>query len=252
MNWNALDISILGPALLAGVLVLSTHVPLGREVLKRGIIFIDLAVAQLAGLGVILASTMGWEVHGYPAQAAAFGAAIAGAIFLTWVERNLKDVQEAIIGVMFVLAATASMVLLANNPRGGDELKELLVGQILWVDMAALSPAAVMSAVVLVSWFFLRHKIHRVGFYILFSLSVTVSVQLVGVYLVFSSLIIPALPTRNMGRKGLWAAYAVGLAGYILGMLASALWDLPTGPVIVWSMAVVAVIVGLMRNRNAS
>ena len=92
MNWNALDISILGPALLAGILVLSTHVPLGREVLKRGIIFIDLAVAQLAGLGVILASTLGWEIHGYPAQAAAFTAAIAGAIFLTWVERNLKDV----------------------------------------------------------------------------------------------------------------------------------------------------------------
>lgn len=251
MNWEALDISILGPALLAGVLILSTHVPLGREVLKRGIIFIDLAVAQLAGVGVIIASIVGWEIHGLPAQAAAFGAAIAGAVALTWVERNLKDVQEAIIGVIFVLAATASILLLANNPHGGDELKELLVGQILWVDLASLGPATVMSLVVLVAWFILRHKIQRVGFYILFSLSVTVSVQLVGVYLVFSSLIIPALPTRNMGEKGLWIAYAVGLAGYVLGMLASALLDLPTGPVIVWAMAVVAVIVGLMNKRNA-
>ena len=251
MNFDLLDWTILGPAFCAGLLVLSTHVPLGQEVLKRGIIFIDLAVAQLAGLGVIIASIVGWEIHGLPAQAAAFGAAIAGAVALTWVERNLKDVQEAIIGVIFVLAATASILLLANNPHGGDELKELLVGQILWVDLASLGPAAVMSLVVLVAWFFLRHKIQRVGFYILFSLSVTVSVQLVGVYLVFSSLIIPALPTRNMGKKGLWAAYGVGLAGYLLGMLASALLDLPTGPVIVWAMAVVAVIVGLMNKRNA-
>jgi zinc/manganese transport system permease protein len=251
VNWDAIDISILGPAMLAGILVLSTHVPMGREVLKRGIIFIDLAVAQLAGLGVILAGTLGWEIHGYAAQAAAFGSAIAGAILLTWVERNLQSVQEAIIGVMFVLAATAGMLLLANNPRGGDELKDLLVGQILWVELSALGPATVLTALVLGIWVFLRGKMHRAGFYVLFALSVTVSVQLVGVYLVFSSLIIPALPTRNMGEKGLWAAYAVGLAGYVLGMLLSALMDLPTGPMIVWAMACVAVVVGFWRGRAA-
>lgn len=169
MNWHAIDLSILGPALVAGILVLSTHVPMGREVLKRGIIFVDLAVAQLAGLGVIVASTLGWEIHGYAAQAAAFGAAIAGAVLLTWVERNLQSVQEAIIGVMFVLAATASMLLLANNPRGGDELKDLLVGQILWVDMGSLVPAIVLSVLVLIAWFFMRDRIQRVGFYLLFS-----------------------------------------------------------------------------------
>jgi zinc/manganese transport system permease protein len=251
MNWHAIDLSNLGPALVAGILVLSTHVPMGREVLKRGIIFVDLAVAQLAGLGVIVASTLGWEIHGYAAQAAAFGAAIAGAVLLTWVERNLQSVQEAIIGVMFVLAATASMLLLANNPRGGDELKDLLVGQILWVDMGSLVPAIVLSVLVLIAWFFMRDRIQRVGFYLLFSLSVTVSVQLVGVYLVFSSLIIPALPTRNMGGKGLWAAYAVGLAGYVLGMVLSALMDLPTGPMIVWAMACVALVVGFWRGKAA-
>ncbi|WP_455204514.1 hypothetical protein, partial [Kaarinaea lacus] len=75
MNWEGLDIVILGPAFLAGVLVLSTHVPLGQEVLRRGIIFIDLAVAQIAGLGVIAAGSFGWDPHGWEVQLAAVTAA---------------------------------------------------------------------------------------------------------------------------------------------------------------------------------
>jgi len=247
VNWEALDLSILGPAFLAGMLVLSTHVPLGREVLGRGIIFIDLAVAQLAGLGVIVAGSLGWEVHGPAAQAAAFISAIAGAAMLTWTERILSDVQEAVIGVMFVLAATAGMLLLANNPRGGEELKDLLVGQILWVDAHTLGPAAVVSVLVLLAWSLARHRLGRAGFYVLFALSVTVSVQLVGVYLVFASLIVPALATRHQGAGGLLPAYGVGLAGYLLGMVLSALLDLPTGAVIVWSLVAVAVTYSLLR-----
>ena len=138
------------------------------------------------------------------------------------------------IGVMFVLAATAGMLLLANNPRGGEELKDLLVGQILWVDAHTLGPAAVVSVLVLLAWGLARHRLGRAGFYVLFALSVTVSVQLVGVYLVFASLIIPALATRHQGEGGLWPAYGVGLAGYLLGMVLSALLDLPTGALIVW------------------
>jgi len=93
----------------------------------------------------------------------------------------------------------------------------------------------------LLAWTVARHRLGRAGFYVLFALSVTVSVQLVGVYLVFASLIIPALPTRHLGENGVWAAYAVGVAGYVLGMVLSALLDLPTGAVIVWSLVVVAV-----------
>ena len=83
MNMDALDISILGPGFLAGLLVLATHVPLGRQVLKRGIIFIDLAVAQMAGLGVVAASVLGWDTHGIAAQIAAVSAALIGAALLT-------------------------------------------------------------------------------------------------------------------------------------------------------------------------
>src|SRR5689334_14779046 len=117
MNTGALDISILGPAFFAGILVLATHVPLGRQVLARGIIFIDLAIAQAAGLGVIIASVFGWDPHGVAAQAAAFAAAVTGALGLAWSDTRFAQMQEAIIGVFFVLCATASLILLSNNPH---------------------------------------------------------------------------------------------------------------------------------------
>src|SRR5690606_41371346 len=123
MNFAALDITILGPAFVAGLLVVATHVPLGREVLKRGIIFIDLAVAQVAGVGVIAAGMLHFE-SGWQVQLAAVTAALLGAVLLTWTERKFPDVQEALIGVLFALAAIGSILLLANNPHGGEQLTD--------------------------------------------------------------------------------------------------------------------------------
>ena len=100
--------------------------------------------------------------------------------------------QEALIGVLFVLASTAQILLLANDPHGGEDLKDLLAGQILWVSTEQLVRAAVLTALFLVAWFRWRERFGRIGFYVLFALMVTVSVQLVGVYLVFTSLIVPA------------------------------------------------------------
>jgi zinc/manganese transport system permease protein len=243
MSVESIDFSIIGPALLAGALVLATHVPLGREVLSRGIIFIDLAVAQMAGLGVIAANGLGFETHGVGAQVAAFAAALAGGLLLSWTEKRFGRNQEAIIGVSFVLAATGGILLLANNPRGGEELRDLLVGQILWVDSRTLVPAAALSALVLASWRFVMGALGRSGFYLLFAVSVTVSVQLVGIYLVFASLMVPALATRSLANRALAAGYAVGLGGYLLGLIVSTLFDLPTGAVIVWTLAAAALAV---------
>jgi zinc/manganese transport system permease protein len=249
MNLAAIDWSILGPALLAGALVLATHVPLGREVLKRGIIFIDLAVAQIAGLGVIAASSFGLETHGVAAQLAAFAAALLGGLLLSWSDRRFARIQEAIIGVSFVLAATGGILLLANNPRGGEELQELLVGQILWVDLHTLMPAAVLAAVVLLSWKLVVGKLGRAGFYLLFALSVTASVQLVGIYLVFASLMVPALATRRLERNAVLAGYVTGLVGYFAGLVLSAVFDLPTGAVIVWTLTAAALLISPLFSR---
>lgn len=238
MNWEGLDISILGPACLAGLLVLSTHVPLGQQVLSRGIIFIDLAIAQVAALGVIAAQYFGVDEHGYGVQIAAAAAALAGGALLTFTDRHWPEYQEALIGTLFVLAATGGLLLLANNPHGGEHLKDLLVGQILWVSFAQLIPAALFSALILAVLWLRRGSLPGVMFYGIFALAITASVQLVGVYLVFASLIVPALATAGMrGTQRLISAYLIGAFGYASGLMLSAVLDLPSGALIVWTLA---------------
>lgn len=240
MSLTALDLSILLPALAAGLLVTSTHVPLGMQVLARGIVFIDLAIAQIAGCGVIVADRMGFEAEGIAVQVAALVAALGGALLLTWTERVWPDVQEAVIGVVFVLGATGGVLLLASNPHGSEHLRDLLVGQILWVQPVRLAWAAGVYAAILALWFGLRERLGPAGFYVLFALAVTVSVQLVGLYLVFATLIVPPLATRRMTRHRLGAAWAVGATGYAAGLVISTVFDLPSGPVIVWVLVIVA------------
>ena len=248
MNIEGLDVTILGPAFVAGLLVLSTHVPLGHEVLQRGIIFIDLAIAQIAGLGVIAAHVMHLNSHGYTVQLMAYGTAALGALLLYWCERNWPDVQEAIIGTSFIVAACISILLLSGNPQAGEHLKELLVGQILWVDYSSLIPVAIIYTVVLLLWKYLRSHERPLLFYLLFAVTVTASVQLVGVYLVFASLIIPALSVRSAGKRRLWFAYGLGAAGYGLGLLGSALFDMPAGAVIVLTLACLGMLAPMMTK----
>ena len=241
---TASQISIIVPALLASLLVLSTHVPLGTEVLRRGIIFIDLAIAQVAGLGVIAADLMGWEAEGLMVQIAAVSAALVAAFFLHLTDRRFPEIQEALIGVVFILAASTGVLLLAGNPHGGEHLKELLVGQVLWVTYDQLLPAAVVSALILAAWFWLRDRMQGFGFYALFAFAVTVSVQLVGVYLVFACLIIPAIATRTIGHR--WvriiSGYVVGTLGCLAGLLVTISVDVPAGAVMVLSLALAAVV----------
>ncbi len=241
---NGFEVGIIAPAFVASLIVLSTHVPLGTEVLRRGIIFIDLAIAQVAGLGVIAADTMGWEAEGWMVQIAAVSAALLAALVLHWTDKRWPEVQEALIGVSFVLAATAGILVLAGNPHGGEHLKELLVGQVLWVNYDQLLPAALISIAVLGAWFLMRDRVSGFGFYAVFAFAVTASVQLVGIYLVFASLIIPALATRRVKRRSIRivCGYGVGILGCLAGLVVSVMADLPAGAVIVWCLAVVAIL----------
>src|SRR5947207_7713172 len=240
MNVAAIDISILLPALAAGLLVTATHVPLGMQVLARGIVFIDLAIAQVAGCGVLLADQLGFEAEGIAVQIAALAAALGGALLLTWTERIWPDVQEAVIGVVFILGATGSVLLLASNVHGSEHLRDLLVGQILWARPSRLLWAAPVYAVVLFLWFGWKERLGRTGFYVLFALAVTVSVQLVGLYLVFATLIVPPLATRRLARGRLAVAWGLGAGGYAVGLVVATLADLPPGPVIVWALVALA------------
>lgn len=239
---NNYELSIFLPAFLAIAIVLGTHIPLGIEVLRRGIIFIDLAIAQVAALGVIATDTMGWEPDGWIVQVAAVSAALVAAFILHWTDKHWPQIQEAIIGVAFILAATAGVLLLAGNPHGGEHLKELLVGQVLWVSYEQLIPTAILSVCILAAWYLMRDRLRGFGFYALFAFAVTASVQLVGVYLVFACLIIPALATRHVPSHGLRIlfGFAIGIAGGVAGLVTSVSLDVPAGAVIIWAMATFA------------
>jgi len=248
MNVFEVDFSILGPALIAGLLVVATHVPLGQRVLHRGIIFLDLAIAQIAGFGLIVAHSFHWEPGGWQVQLVAMGAAITGVLFLNYTDKHWPKIQEAIIGSLFVLASSGSILLLASNPQAGEQLKELLVGQIIWVSFDEIIPVAILYSVILSFWFVFTKRINSLMFYLMFAISITVSVQLVGVYLVFASLIFPALAIKYNVKNEIFYGYLIGGTGYALGLIMATILDLPAGAMIVYCLAFTAILFVSVRK----
>ncbi|HBH35086.1 MAG TPA: zinc/manganese transporter permease [Gammaproteobacteria bacterium] len=250
MMFDATLASILLPAMAAGLVVLSTHVPLGQEVLRRGIIFIDLAVAQIAAFGVLLAMLLEWDSP-LAIQLTAISMALLGGLILSWTERRWPQEQEAIIGVSFILAASAGILLLANNPHGGEHLKDLLAGQILWVEWPQIAMTALVYTLLLLIWYSARQRIGRIGFYLLFAINVTLSVQLVGIYLVFATLILPSLATvRTPAGRRLLYGYLMGAMSFVAGLTISWLFDLPSGVVVTWMLAIFALLFRLFERQS--
>jgi len=248
---NSIELDILIPAFIAGLLVLATHIPLGIKVLARGVIFADLAVAQIAGLGIVLAGLLNLTDKPLLVQIVAALSALFGAALLTWIERNLPDVKEACIGLTFVLAASAGILLMSRDVHAGEHLKDLLVGQILWVNPTQLIATALLSAVLLGIWRWQHDRLGHLGFYALFALAVTASVQLVGVYLVFASLIVPALATYRIKQRRVIYAFGIGITGYAIGLLLSAIFDLPGGAAIVWAMALTGGLTAILLTARS-
>lgn len=242
------DWGVLAAPLAAGLVVSAVHVPLGRRVLERGIIFIDLTIAQVAALGAVLGELWhlggeGWASH-LPDAVAAF----AAAGLLAWTARRLPDVQEAIIGTLYVVAASAAVLAVAHNPHGGEHLEELLSGQILWVAEREVVAVAAVFAPLLAAWA-LWGRQREAAFYFLFAIAVVASVRVIGVFLVFATLILPALAAHGLpGRRGLAVGYAVAGAGYALGLGLSVPLDLPAGPLIVCVLATLALGTALIRR----
>lgn len=244
-----IELDIIGVPMLAGLLVLVTHVPLGREVLRRGIIFIDLAVAQIAGLGVIVALSLDHDAGDWITQGFAIISALLGATLIRGFERYWPDIQEALIGITFVLAATAGLLLLAGDPHGTEHLSELLAGQLLWVTADQLLVAAALYLPVMMLWYWLGPG--RFRFYLLFAVTVTVSVQLVGVFLVFSCLIIPAVAIRRLqGISAIAAGYGLGVLAFAGGLLCSLWFDWPAGPAVAWMLALTGIIFGIATGLH--
>lgn len=246
-----LQLEILWPAMVAGLLVTATHVPLGREVLQRGIIFLDLAIAQTAAFGVVLANTFWLGTHGdhhhFSTTAIAILAAIAGSTLLYSIRKLEVRLQESMIGILFVLMATGIILVLSTDPHGGEKLKNVLVGQILWLQPAELFSLFLSYLVILLVWFVGRRKVGDWVFYPLFAITITLSTQIVGVYLVFATLIVPSVATLRE-HHALPKAFLIGFLGYLFGLVLSALLDIPAGASIVWSLVMVAGIYFILSN----
>jgi len=230
---NLDGVIIILPAFVAGLLIIATHVPLGLEVLKRGIIFIDLAVAQVAGLGVIVAGLY-FHSEEYPivTQIMAFIFAISAAYGFKLCEKHMPKLQEAIIGSAYVFASSLALLLMANHPHGAEEVENLLSGQLLWASWSQIVLTAIIYALL---WIVIFNKdlLHKY-FYFIFAIAITMSVQLAGVYLVFASLILPAIGAviYEKGNKIMFG-YVVSTVSLIVGLVVSLLSDLPTGPALV-------------------
>lgn len=240
-------LEIVGPALIAGLMIALTHAPLGIEVLRRGIIFIDLSIAQIAGLGMVVAHSLWQEPLWWQVQGVALIFALVAALCFRLIERILPKEQEAIIGCSFVSAASLALLLLAEHSHGDEEIQHLLSGQILFVTWSEIIKHAPIYLTILTLWFTMPKLRYNAGFYLLFALAITSSVQLVGIYVVFASLILPALAASRSLHPHV-VAWSCGVSAVSVGIFIAIIADAPGGPIIVLSYAVLAMLCRLWQK----
>ena len=243
-------LAIICPAFIACLIIIFTHAPLGIEVIKRGIIFIDLAVAQIAGLGIIFTNIIIHKPSIFITQIIALCFAIIAGLFFRKIEIIIPKQLEAIIGTAFIFSSSLAILLLANNPHGSKEMMDILSGEILFITWKKIFYHAPIYLFILTIW--LLKPIVRKGlsFYLLFALAITSSVQLVGVYVVFASLILPALASLNFQNSYI-SAWVVGTVSVLLGILISVGIDKPAGPILVLCFVLVTLLCFLIKKFHS-
>ena len=237
-------INLLAPAFVAGAMISAVHVPLGQEVLKRGIIFLDLAVAQFAALGMIAFQTFtAYDEYSLFSAYGRLGAGLVAALLCAFafhiIEKKSGKYQEALIGCGFVLAASLGLITVANSPNGGEDIKHILEGQILWASWSHILFVLPVFVLSFSLWHLLKSK-RQFLFYPLFALTIPFSVSMIGIYLVFASLIFPALAVARVKKFGVLSGFLISIITYLLGLILSYLLDWPAGPAIVFAFFVIA------------
>jgi zinc/manganese transport system permease protein len=251
---------------MAAVLLPWLLVYLGIHVVRRGIIFIDIAMAQMASLGICVAVLYHIDLD----SPAAFGIALAftllgAAIFALTGKRNSEVPQEAVIGIAYVVAAATAVLLLSRAAEGDEEIKNMLVGNILLVSPHDVWVCLGLFMLVGVFHFVFRRKFLLVSFdrdgayaqglkvrwwdflfYASFGFVVTSFVRIAGVLLVFTYLIVPAVCGINLAgslMKRMIVGLIVALLGGVLGLIASYQWDLPSGAAMVCAFGALLILV---------
>ncbi len=259
-----LDLMI--PPIVAALIILSIHAYLGLHVIGREVIFVDLAFAQIAALGSTVALLMGIELGTTLSLMFALGFTSLGALLFSFTRLEKSVVpQEAIIGISFVLASAAVILIAGLTAEGAEHLRETMTGTLIWVGWGDIWRLAGVYAVLGVFHFVMRKRFLRVTFdpesaenvkasdflfYLSFGVMISFSVEIAGVLMVFSALVIPAviafLYTNHFGRALLiaWAAGAVAIVG---GIGTSFYLDIATGPLLVCAFGVVLVIAAGLR-----
>lgn len=251
--------------ILAGI-----HCYLGLHVLERGIIFVDLSLAQVAAFGIALGLLLGFEPHSTPIYfLALLMTFVASGVFA--LSRRYESIfsQEAVIGIVFALSSAAVVVAAEKMAHGMEYVKDLLAGQILWVTWGDVGRTAAIYAVVGLIHYIYRRQFIKASFnkkagktmfwdflfYILFGVVITSSVSIAGVLQVFSYLIVPSL-VSTLFYKTIKARLLFGWTfGFLMSLVALALsykWDLPTGPFIVVCFASVPVLLLLYTSASAA
>lgn len=244
------------------------HAYLGFHVLSREVIFVDIALAQIAALGATGAFLFGFELETWESYAAGLGFTILGALVLALTRSRTRRVShEAVIGVVYAVSSAGAVLLADRTPHGAEHLRGMLVGSILSVSGTEVLEVAVLYALVgLFHWlcrrpFFListdPERAYRDGwavrgwdflFYASFGVVVTSSVRIAGVLLVFSYLIVPALAgillANRIGAR-LAIGWLFGAGVSVAAMLASAVLDLPTGATVVCAFGLCLLALGL-------
>ena len=252
-------LSIMKWPLVACLLLPGILVYLGLHIVRRGIIFVDLALAQMAALGTCVAILLGCNIDSLGAYAWSLGLTLFGAAVFTLTRNTQHRVpQEALIGIVYVVAAAAGLLLLSRNPEGNEELRRTLVGDVLLVRPVEVGRTFALYVAIGAVHFFFRKQFLRISFepnraihdgirvrlwdflfYGLFGLVVTSFVHIGGVLLVFSYLIVPAVCASFL-VDSLAARLAVGWVtatmGSLVGLYASFSLDLPTGAAIVCAL----------------
>jgi zinc/manganese transport system permease protein len=249
-------IDLLALPFLAGLVLTLMHVHLGLHVLARGVIFVDLALAQMAALGLTVALLAGHSLQGEGAYGYALAFALGGAVLFALTRTRGRAVpQEAVIGIVYAVSAALAVIVLDRAPQGGEHIKQLLVGSILTVSAREVAGLAGLYAAIGFAHWALRRPLTQVSldpegaarsgralvfwdifFYASFALVVTSSVRVAGVLLVFAYLVVPAaiasLFVQSL-RARLALGWVLGAAVSAAGLWASWAFDLPTGATLV-------------------
>jgi zinc/manganese transport system permease protein len=254
--------------LLACISIAGIHAYLGFHVVERGVIFVDLAMAQVAALGATVGFLVGHDLHSPAATYFSVGSVVVGAAVLALLKAEKRRIpQEAFIGIVYAVAAAAAILIVDRTPEGAEHIKFMLVGNLLSATPEEVLHSTLLYLAVGVLHFVWRRRFFAISqgradamssravkgwdflFYATFGLVVTQSVAIAGVLLVFSYLIVPSVIAMLLADGAgvrLAVGWAVGIAVSVLGMLASYQFDLPTGATVVttFGIALAAALVG--------